>query len=287
MTVRNTSMLALFAALALGHASAETPPKAAPKHAIPTRHSGPLRLVPTIVATYPHDSRAFTQGLLLDGVTLYESTGLRGRSSLRAVDLASGNVRRQHDLPATLFGEGLARVEDHLIQLTWTSGVARVYSINDFSLVTEHRYQGQGWGLCFDGELLAMSDGSHQIQFRDPTTFAVARTLEVYDKERRVSQLNELECVGKHIYANVWGTWRIVRIDKYSGRIDAIIDASGLLAADEKAALPGGAVLNGIAYDETTDTLLLTGKLWPAIYRVRLQHPAPDRGRPSRRPTDS
>jgi len=234
----------------------------------------PTRLVPTTVARYPHDRAAFTQGLLFHQGWLYESTGLRGRSSLRRVDISNGKADKRRDLPSALFGEGLARVEDRLIQLTWTSGIARVYSLSDFTLTGVHRYRGEGWGLCFDGELLVMSDGSHQLSFRDPTTFEVVRTIEVRSPAGPVSRLNELECRGRHVYANVWGSWRIVEIDKYSGNLVADIDASDLMTAEEKRSLPSGAVLNGIAYDPTNDTFLITGKLWPTMYRVRFTPPA-------------
>jgi len=245
-------------------ATAATPPAARP----------PAQLQLTVLERHPHDARAFTQGLLLDGSTLYESTGLYGQSSLRQVDLASGIVQRQVDLPPNLFGEGLALVGDRLVQLTWTNGVARVYSLAQLALVAEHRYEGEGWGLCYDGESLVMSDGSDRLVLRDPETFAVRKTLRVVDAKGVVNRLNELECVGHHVYANVWGTWRIVRIDGRTGAVDGEIDAGSLLSSMERAALPAEAVLNGIAYDSATDTFLLTGKLWPRVHRVRITSPS-------------
>jgi len=259
-------MLALAAAVSARADDAATP--TAPRPPVPSEQ---LRL--TVLERHPHDARAFTQGLLLDGSKLYESTGLYGQSSLRQVDLASGIVQRQVDLPPNLFGEGLALVGDRLIQLTWTNGIARVYSVAQFALVAEHRYEGEGWGLCFDGESLVMSDGSDRLVLRDPDTFAVRKTLRVVDANGVVSRLNELECVGHHVYANIWGTWRIVRIDGRTGVVDGEIDASNLLSAMERAALPAEAVLNGIAYDPATETFLLTGKLWPRIHRVRISSP--------------
>ncbi len=223
----------------------------------------------TVVERYPHDKAAFTQGLLVRGDTIYESTGLRGRSSVRIVDLATGAVRKQVALPRELFGEGLARVGDRLIQLTWTKGVARVYGLPDLDLIKEHAYQGQGWGLCFDGRRLVMSDGSPRLYFRDPDTFEVTRTIEVTENGSPLTRLNELECVGGQVYANVWGTWKIVRINPENGHVEASMDASDLLSVMEKQALAREAVLNGIAYDESTETFLVTGKLWPRIHRVR------------------
>lgn len=256
-------ILALTAAASARAADAATP--MAPRSPGPTE-----RLQLTVLERHPHDARAFTQGLLLDGSTLYESTGLYGQSSLRQVDLASGIVQRQVDLPPNMFGEGLALVGDRLVQLTWTNGVARVYSVAQLALVAEHRYEGEGWGLCYDGESLVMSDGSDRLVLRDPDTFAVRKTLRVIDANGAVTRLNELECVGHHVYANIWGTWRIVRIDGRTGFVDGEIDAGNLLSAMERAALPAEAVLNGIAYDPATETFLLTGKLWPRIHRVRI-----------------
>jgi glutamine cyclotransferase len=254
---------ALLATVALGAGAGATPVS-------PPAVAKTEQLHLTILERHPHDRRAFTQGLLLHGSTLYESTGLYGQSSLRQVDLASGIVQRQVALPPNLFGEGLALVGDRLFQLTWTNGVARVYSRDRLTLVGEHRYEGEGWGLCYDGESLVMSNGSDRLVLRDPETFAVRKTLRVYDDAGPVAKLNELECVGHHVYANVWGSWRIVRIDGRSGRVDGEIDADKLLSAMEKAALPNEAVLNGIAYDPATETFLLTGKLWPRIHRVRI-----------------
>ena len=277
---RTASSIAVFALLAAAAAAKQLHPavtQSGPSAASATDTVAPRRppatpvsLRLTVLEHYPHDPRAFTQGLLLRGSTLYESTGLYGQSSLREVDLVSGVVRRKVSLPAHLFGEGLAMVEDRLVQLTWTNGIARVYSLPHFTLLAEHRYEGEGWGLCYDGESLIMSDGTDRLFVRDPDTFAVRRTLRAFDENGPVNRLNELECVGNHVYANVWQSWTIVRIDTRSGHVDARIDASNLLSAMEKATLPAEAVMNGIAYDPASDTFLLTGKLWPRIHRVRL-----------------
>lgn len=227
----------------------------------------PLR--PVVLATYPHDARAFTQGLQLHDGALYESTGLYGRSSLRQVEIGTGKVLRQVDLPSTLFGEGLAWVDGTLVQLTWKEGVALVYDPATFNKLREHSYSGEGWGLCFDGTQLIQSDGSHQLTFRDPTTFAVTRQLPVILDGQPLTALNELECVGDRVYANIWMTDRIVEIAKRTGAVTAVIDAGHLLTPEERTRLGGSAILNGIAHDPSNNTFLLTGKLWPKLFRVR------------------
>jgi glutamine cyclotransferase len=268
-THRAASVLRRFLALVAGTiAVAVLQPSATPAD-----DDAPALLSWSVVDRYPHDRSAFTQGLLVHGGDLYESTGLRGRSSVRVVDIKRGTIRKRVDLPRELFGEGLALVGDRLVQLTWTSGTARVYSLPGLELVGEHRYSGEGWGLCYDGRHLVMSDGSQRLTVRDPESFEVLRTVEVTENGRPATHLNELECVGGKVYANVWRTWKIVRIDPASGRVDAWLDASNLLSVMEKQALPAEAVLNGIAYDESTDTFLLTGKLWPRIHRIRLTAP--------------
>ncbi len=220
-----------------------------------------------IVRTYPHDSQAFTQGLLVRGDQVFESTGLRGQSSLREVDLTTGQIQRRVDLPPALFGEGLASVGSQLIQLTWTAGVARVYDRDSFALVREHRYTTQGWGLCYDGSRLVMSDGSSTLYFRDPATFELQRQVEVRQAGEPLERLNELECVNGKVYANVFETDWIAEIDPASGDVTAVIDGSGLLTASERA---GANVLNGIAYRAGGGTFLITGKLWPRMFEVRL-----------------
>ncbi len=229
----------------------------------------PKRLEVRVVASYPHDPEAFTQGLLLHDGKLYESTGRYGRSSLRQVDLTTGAVIRRIDLPDSLFGEGLARVGKHLIQLTWRERLAQVYDLASFETVGKFSYATEGWGLCFDGKHLIMSDGSHRLYFRDPETFAVTRQLAVTLEGQQLSMLNEFECVGDTVYANVWPTERIVQIYKRNGVVKAVIHAASLLSPTERAALASGATLNGIAYDEATETFLVTGKLWPKLFRVR------------------
>lgn len=225
------------------------------------------RLRAEIVASYPHDPTAFTQGLVWHAGRLLESTGLYGESRVRRVELASGRVEHEVALPGHLFGEGLTRVDDRLVQLTWREGVARVLDLESFELLDELRYPGEGWGLCLDGEALVMSDGSARLTFRDPTSFAELRRLEVTLEGRPLARLNELECVDGWVYANVWGTDSIVKIETASGAVRAVIDASNLLAASE---VSGADVLNGIAFDPERQLFLLTGKLWPALFAVEL-----------------
>lgn len=222
-----------------------------------------------VLASYPHDAGAFTQGLLLHDGALYESTGLVGRSSLRQVELATGKVLRKADLPPPLFGEGLAWANQELIQLTWQNGRALRWDPATFAARGEWHYEGEGWGLCYDGTALVQSDGSSRLVFRDPRTFAPLRTLAVTEDGKPVTRLNELECVGDTIYANVWMTDRIVAIAAASGAVRGEIDASGLLTPEERKRSGSEAILNGIAFDPSNNTFLVTGKLWPKLFRVR------------------
>lgn len=215
-----------------------------------------------VLRRIPHDSKAFTQGLLWHDGKLYESTGLYGESSLRRIDPISGAVEKRIELPAKLFGEGLARVDDRLVQLTWKEGIARRYRLADFGLMGQWRYDGEGWGLCYDGHALVMSDGSAELTWRDPGSFAIERRVRVRMSGLPVTQLNELECAEGWIYANQLNSDAIYRIDPSSGRVVARIDASGLDPADE--AQPER-VLNGIAYDDTSHHFYLTGKKWSVL----------------------
>ena len=219
-----------------------------------------------VVAVHPHDASAWTQGLLEYQGRLYESTGLRGQSSLREVELESGSVQRRVALPADIFGEGLARVDERLYVLSWTSGIVRIHDLRSFALLDQRTYDTQGWGLCFDGARLIMSDGSDTLYFRDPDTFEEIGRVSVRLDGDPVSSLNELECVDGKVFANVWQTDLIMEIDPSSGRVLARIDAGGLLSAPERA---GADVLNGIAYLPSRGTFALTGKLWPRLFEVR------------------
>lgn len=219
-----------------------------------------------VVKTYPHDRGAFTQGLLWHQGTLYESTGLVGKSSLRQVDPATGRVLRKIDVPAPYFAEGLALVGDRLIQLTWQHGKAFVYDRRTFEKQPELAYRGEGWGLCYDGRQLMMSDGSASLTVRNAKDFGVVRMVRVTMNGQPLDRLNELECVDGSVYANVWTREFIVRIDPSSGVVTQRIDASNLLSPLERL---GTDVLNGIAYDPSDKTFLITGKNWPKLFRVR------------------
>jgi len=220
-----------------------------------------------VVRKYPHAADAFTQGLLWHDGVMYESTGQYGKSSLRKVRLADGAVLAKRDLEPRLFGEGLARVGNRLVQLTWRSGRALVWDLETFEPGKTLRYPGEGWGLCYDGNALVMSDGSSILEFRDPETMELVREVTVSKHGHPVPKLNELECVGTSVYANVWQRKEILRIDSSTGRVTAAIDASGLLSRIEAFRAD---VLNGIAYRPESKTFLLTGKLWPHVFEVEL-----------------
>lgn len=222
-----------------------------------------------VVKVYPHDRGAFTQGLVyLDGV-LYESTGLNGRSSLRKVDLDTGNVLKRVDVPAEYFAEGLAVLNGQMFQLTWQSHKCFVYDLATFQKEKEFTYPGEGWGLATDGHLLIMSDGTEQIRFLDPATFGEKRRITVTAHGKPVNRLNELEYIKGEIYANIWITDFVVRIDPATGNVVGVIDFSGLLSPQDRDATTD--VLNGIAYDAASDRLFITGKCWPKLFEVRLR----------------
>jgi glutaminyl-peptide cyclotransferase len=226
-----------------------------------------------VVRTYPHDPNAFTQGLIYVDGHLYESTGLNGRSSLRLLDLATGNVLQKHDLAHEFFGEGLTDWGSTLIQLTWTSRKAFVYDRFSFSLQRTISFDGEGWGLTHDETQLILTDGTPTLRFLDPKSLRVTRRLRVADQSgRAVENLNELEYVRGEIYANVWQTNQIIRISPRNGNVLGRIDLAGII---DKRELHGeGAVLNGIAYDAAGDRLFVTGKLWPKLFEIKvLKHP--------------
>jgi glutaminyl-peptide cyclotransferase len=229
----------------------------------------PAALRTEVLQSYPHDAGAFTQGLLLHNGALYESTGLYGHSTLREVELTTGKILRRLDLPRDQFGEGLALAGDTLVQLTWREGIAPKYALSTFAHSGQFTYSGEGWGLCFDGTQFIQSDGSHRLAFRDAQTFAVTRQIAVTLDGQPVTALNELECVGDSVYANIWLTDRIVEIATLNGVVRATIDATSLLSPQERSVLDHDATLNGIAYDPADGAFLLTGKLWPKLFRVR------------------
>jgi len=290
---RHIGLLSLFVLWSSSSAAQDpVPPEIIPAEALTVE----------VLNVYPHDSNAFTQGLLWHEGRLYESTGQRGESTLREVDLTTGEVIRSigvhrylHELldrdPIRLqtsrdyFAEGLALVNGRLWQLTWTSGDGFIYDLETFERLETFHYQGQGWGLCYDGDRLYMSDSTQFLAIRDPQTFELIERLLVTVNGQPLQQqlLNELECVGDYVYANLWQTDFIAQIDKRNGAVVGLIDASGLLTEDDMLQLPGtrfdeetgeirrsnSAVLNGIAYNPESDTFYITGKDWPKLFEVR------------------
>ena len=254
-------LLIVFVSCAPGQG--EPPPRPA---AAPPTAKAPQRLRTEIVAVFPHDTAAYTQGLVFLGGALFESTGLYGASSVRRVELATGKVEQEVKLPNSYFGEGLAAVEGRLVQLTWREGLAFVYDAAQLLRTGELRYPGDGWGLCWDGEHLVMSDGSALLTFREPSTFAEVRKVLVQREGSAVYQLNELECVEGEIWANVYQSEDIVRIDPASGEVTAVVNATGLLTSEER---QSAEVLNGIAWHTERKTFFLTGKFWPKLFEVR------------------
>lgn len=222
-----------------------------------------------IIAAYDHDPAAFTQGLVFDSGMLYESTGQYGASTLREIDPQTGAVLQQVEVRDQFFAEGLALVNGELIQLTWREQTAFVYDLANFEEQRQYTYDGEGWGLCYDGDQLYMSDGSSTITRRDPQSFASLDTIQITMDNHPINRLNELECVDKFIYANVWHTDSILQIDKRTGRVVANVDAAGLLTPEQTQAAGREGVLNGIAYDPATDHFYITGKLWPLMFKVR------------------
>lgn len=247
-------------------------PPPAPYPAPATPAAAPISATPvytyTIVNAYSHDPTAYTEGLVYDGGVLYEGTGIEGRSTLRRVALDTGEVLQTHEISPTLFGEGVAVYSDTIVQLTWKSHLGFVYNKSDFSPRGTFSYPTEGWGIAWDGARLIMSDGTATLRFLDPTTFAVTGQIDVSDNGAPVVRLNELEYIRGEIYANVWQTDRVARIDPATGRVLAWIDLSGLLSPQDR--VPPAEVLNGIAYDAQGDRLFVTGKLWPKLFEIRL-----------------
>jgi glutamine cyclotransferase len=233
------------------------------------RQPAPVRGI-KVVATYPHDPSAFTQGLVFADGQFYESTGLNGESSLRRVEVTTGRVVQQIKVDPEYFAEGLALVGDELLQLTWQHQRGFVYDRKTFARKRTFPYKGEGWGMAYDaGGGLVMSDGSDTLTFLDPKTLSPNKTLRVRDAGRPVPQLNELEWVEGEIWANVWMTDRIARISPATGEVNAWIDLSTLWPLTERQ--PPADVLNGIAYDKTSRRIFVTGKKWPLVYQIAIQ----------------
>lgn len=222
-----------------------------------------------VIVAHPHDPTAFTQGLVWHDNRLFESTGQVGRSNIREVDLNSGRVLRSRALAEPHFGEGIVILGDNLYQITWETGKAFVYDWKTFAPKGEFSYEGQGWGLTTDGTSIIMSDGTSTLYWRDPVTFAVQKTLAVEDHGTLVTKLNELEWVKGEIWANVWESDQIVRIDPTTGKVTGWIDLKGLLKSIDRHGNED--VLNGIAYDAERDRYFVTGKLWSKLFEIRIK----------------
>ncbi|MFH1570487.1 MAG: glutaminyl-peptide cyclotransferase [Gemmatimonadota bacterium] len=225
---------------------------------------------------YPHDPEAFTQGLVYAGGRLYEGTGLYGQSSLREVELETGRVLRERRLEAAYFGEGIALVSDRVFQLTYRSRRGFVYRLDDFATLADFGYTTEGWGLAWDGQRLIMSDGSASLSFRDPGSFAETGRVEVRYSGGDLRNLNELECIGGEVWANIWQTDLIARIAPQTGQVVAWVDLAGLLTASERSRAD---VLNGIAADAATGRIFVTGKLWPWLFEIEPVLPRAGRGK--------
>ena len=221
-----------------------------------------------VVKSYPHDRNAFTQGLEFRDGSLYEGTGLVGRSSLRKVNLETGQVVQRFDVPQPFFGEGITVLNQRIVQLTWQSQTGFIYDKSTFRLLGSFNYSGEGWGMTNDGKQIYMSDGTSQLRVWDPATFKEIRRITVKDGSREITALNELEFVRGEILANVWQTDRIARIGPKDGKVLGWIDLGGILSRSDRP--EPEAVLNGIAYDATADRLFVTGKLWPRIFEIQI-----------------
>jgi len=219
-----------------------------------------------VVNVYPHDETAYTQGLIFEDVIIYESTGRYGQSTLRRVELETGNVTQLYSLPDQFFGEGITIFEDKIIQLTWQSEKGFVYDKNSFDLLQEFTYPTEGWGITHDGSRLIMSDGTATLNFLDPETFQKIGQVEVYDEEP-VTMLNELEYIHGMVYANIWTEEKIAIINPQTGRVTGWIDLEGINEAENQNI---SNLLNGIAYDAEEDRLFVTGKMWSQIFEIEL-----------------
>jgi glutaminyl-peptide cyclotransferase len=227
------------------------------------------RVSPRVVHSWPHDTAAYTQGLAIYRGQLLESTGLLGRSEVREVDATKGTVRRKVALPANEFGEGITVVGDRLYQLTWRGGRGHIYNPATLAPIDSFTYAGEGWGLTTDGRLLYMSDGTSRIRVVDPTGFHELRTIQVRERDSTVWMLNELEWVRGELWANVYETDLIARIDPATGRVVGWIDLAKLLTtAERQDVTTRGGVANGIAFDSVRNRVFVTGKLWPRLFEI-------------------
>jgi glutamine cyclotransferase len=228
-------------------------------------HHGPTLYGFRVIAAYPHDPGAYTQGLVIDGGHLYEGTGRYGASSVRRVDLKTGRVEKIHAIDNEYFGEGIAILGKRLYELTWKNQLAFVYDLDTFNVVQTFKYSTEGWGLTHDGEHLILSDGSATLRFLDPATFKTVREITVHDGEQPVAKLNELEFIDGEIWSNVWYDDRIARISPADGRVLGWVDLAGIYP---QSARGSDDVLNGIAYDAAKRKIYVTGKDWPQLYEI-------------------
>lgn len=227
----------------------------------------PAQLGYKVVATYNHDADSYTQGLQYEQGKFYESGGLYGESSLRYVDVKTGNVERSIPIDSMYFAEGLTLVGDSLYQLTWRENTCFLYDKHSFNKLGIFPLQTEGWGICYDGTYLIVSDGSEYLYFYNPKTFTLHHKISVFSNVGAISQLNELEYIEGFIYANVYQTDKIVKINPSNGKVAAEIDFSGLLPEQYREDVD---VLNGIAWNSTNDHFYITGKLWPKLFEVEL-----------------
>jgi glutamine cyclotransferase len=276
IAVASTAVTATLAACDRGDGSGASAPPAVGARpatnadAVPPRvpfDPATPRATPRVLASWPHDTAAYTQGLLVHDGRVLEGTGQEGRSEVRDVDRETGRVRRRVRLPAPLFGEGIAVLADRLYQLTWLHGRGYVYDVATLALVDSVAYEGEGWGLATDGARLYLSDGSSRVRVIDPSGFRTERVIQVHEGEQPVWMLNELEWVRGELWANVYETDLIARIDPATGTVIGWVDVGALLTPEERRDVDArGGVANGIAYDSARGRLLVTGKLWPRVF---------------------
>jgi len=222
-----------------------------------------------VVRTYPHDPTSFTEGLLFHNGQLYEGTGIEGRSKVARIDLATGKALAQSKYPASQFGEGIARWKDQLISVTWQDGIGHRWRLSDLKPLGTFRYTGEGWALTMMGQRLVMSDGTPTLRFYDPATMRQSGSVQVTLRGQPLARINELEAIGGEIWANVWMTDQLVRINPVTGKVRAIVNLKGLREA--AGARGPDSVLNGIAWDAKGKRLFVTGKEWPKLYQIKVK----------------
>lgn len=263
-TMKSLSLLVALSILSLISSCNSEPPK--PTKPVETK---PVEYSYEVVNVYPHDRNAFTQGLVFRDGKLLESTGQEGQSSLRSVDLQTGQVIKKVDLDSQYFGEGLTVLNGKIYQLTWQHRIGFIYDSQTFQQIGQFPYAGEGWGLTNDGKSLIVSDGTNRLRFIDPDSFRVTKTIAVTDRGTAIRELNELEYIQGEIYANIWHDNRIAAINPDTGAVTGWLDCSGIVRLSE--ATDQEAVLNGIAFDEASGRVFVTGKLWPKLFEVKIK----------------